>query len=92
MRICLMVAGLLLAGCGAPQGASVEGETDGASVKTAGLVEAEHACAEMTGHVAADRAGAPSAADEKRRHEFQSCVSTVLKGEDTPALRGRTAG
>ena len=89
MRVHLMLAALLLAGCGATQ-APVPDEAAGAPVKTAERVEAEHACADLTGHAAEGPEGAPSATDAKREQEFESCVSTVLKGDDAPALRGRT--
>lgn len=55
---------------------------------TAERVEAERACAELTGH-SPDRTGdATPETRLLRQKEYNSCVASVLGG-DKPALRGR---
>lgn len=81
MRIPLMLATLALAACSAPQGP--DADTGAKPVRAAGQVEAEQACAGVTGRT--------DGADAMREEEYRNCIAAVIKGDTAaPALRGRT--
>lgn len=86
MRIRLMFVALVLAACGEPR----VPVADPGVARSVGLVAAERACAEITGH--ASKAGSGSQVDARREQEYRSCLASVA-GDDmaAPPLRGRTA-
>lgn len=87
MRIELIFVPLVLVACGAPQ-APATGD-GAATVRSAGQLAAEQACADMTGH--ASRPDAASEVDTKREQLYLSCLASVTKGDSAaPPLRGRT--
>jgi len=81
MRIRFMLVPLALAACGAPQGPAAG--ADAAPPRTTEQVEAERACADITGRT--------GPADATREREYQSCIASVTKSDGAaPPLRGRT--
>lgn len=57
---------------------------------TAELVEAERACAELTGYVASGKPEKSPEAMALLEKEYNACVAAVTDDGAKPALRGRT--
>jgi len=76
----LLFATVLLAGCDA---ASIASSGDPAGAVDTKRVEAEKACAAVTGYL-------PGVRDKVLAGEYKACVAAVMEAKE-PEMRGRTA-
>ena len=93
-----LVSGLILAlavsACGEPAQPDADAAGAGQPQPTAEKIQAERACAELTGYSPEPGAGGPVETRARREREYKACVNAVTSGgpgdEAQPKLRGRS--